>query len=169
MTERRDLEAAGGIPDAGPRAPDARRRPRAAALCALALLALALPARAGDEGAAPAVEPRFLGSSPLSESEMEAAVREDLARWQAYGRHASYLEDAAYRILVLIKAKGYPHAKVAARAAQEGGTPVAVFDVYSGPWVELRRVRFKWNEKFPEATLAPFFEQEKLLPIELGK
>jgi outer membrane protein insertion porin family len=138
-------------------------------LCVLGLLALAPAARAADEGVRPAIEPRFVGSSPLSESEMEAAVREDLRRYEGFGRHPSYLEDASYRILVLLQARGYHHAKVSARVSREEGAPVAVFDVYSGPWVELRHVRFKGNAAFAEEDLAPFFERQKALPIEIEK
>jgi|GEM_PF-1784145 len=134
--------------------------------------ALDLPAMAEGETAEEKPIPFpvvFEGDTPLSTSAMEAAVQEDFRRYAKFGERESYLQDAAWRLKNLLVRNGYHYADVRVRLEPRDGERTAVCRVDAGPWVELRRVRFVGNTVFDESDLAPFFEAEKVLPIEFEK
>jgi hypothetical protein len=125
----------------------------------------------GEEGESVPLpfEVRFEGSGVLGEGEMKETVVEDLRRYAQFGRHPSYLEDAAYRLKLLHQRQGYHHAQVRGRFHKDGEESAVVFHITAGPWVQLRRVRFQGNTAFSDKELAVFFENEKFLPVEFGK
>ncbi|MHC4777956.1 MAG: translocation/assembly module TamB domain-containing protein, partial [Planctomycetota bacterium] len=112
----------------------------------------------------------FEGSGSLSESLTLDAVEDDIRRYAEFGKHPSYLEDAASRLETLYRRSGHHHAKVKVSVRKSGEKPSVVFKVFAGQWVHLKRVRFKNNNHFTEEQLDPYFENEKyLLSDQLGK
>lgn len=137
-------------------------------LAALAFLAAALapgPAARADEmsfeveGAAV----RVRGIESLDESEVRAALEDDVTAFCRHGRNRSCLEDAAYHL----KARLWEKGRAFARVEVGGQGDEAVFLVDEGPEVVLEEVRFEGNRFFADEKLEQAFASERVLPLGL--
>ena len=96
---------------------------------------------------------RFLGRVAIAEADLKSAAAEELADFVATGHRLVALDDAAYRMELLYRERGYHFAVVDYR--YQPGDSEAVFLVDEGAQVRVEAIDLVGNQIFGEPDLLP--------------